>query len=249
MSFFSKFAHRVQHIVQQAEQEIRHVNPIDEIKHFGDHVKDEFHHIGDSIKADINHIGETAKGEVAHIGQQVKADINHAGDTLKGEVAHIGQQVKGEVTALEQQAKTAIITAAKEVVDEMKTAIGKVEHAFESGAIQKAIKASLAAAKKYPIYPSEVDLILPGGITFAWGDIPNKIDTLAKYVDAPPQGRDQIMEFIEVLAPTQLTIQETVEVELVIIGSSALEFGEASVFTAEQIDTALKHLLDDIGVH
>ena len=238
MSFFNKFARSFQQAVHTIQHEVTHVaNPFDEIKHIGDSIKGEVNHIGDSVKGEVNHIGDQVKGEVNHIGDQVKNEVNHIGDQVKGEVNHIGETVKGELQK-----------AANDILDEMKTAFGKVEDAFTGDAIKKGIKKSIEIAKAYPVYPSEVDLILPGGITFAWGDIEGKIETLGKYVDSPPSGRDQILEFIEILAPTQLTIELTVDVELVVIGSSALTFGGAVVFTAEQVDTVIKHVLDDLGV-
>ena len=99
------------------------------------------------------------------------------------------------------------------------------------------------------MYPNEIDLELPGGITFAWGDIPDKIAVLEHYANDPPHGRDQIKVFIEALAPTSITVQETIEIELLVISSSALEFGPSVVYTADQVNAVLKQILDAAGVH
>ena len=225
-------AHEAEEAAKKAEQEA-----LKQVSSLGDSIKHDIEHLGDGVKSDINHLGDGIKGDINHISDQVKKDIEHIADQAKDDLEKVVDDVKKEAQKV-----------VADIVNDLKNAFGKIEDAFEHGAIQKAIKTSLAVAKKYPVYPDEIDLILPGGITFAWGDIESKIGTLEKYADKPPSGRDQIMEFIEALAPSSLCIEETVEIDLLVVGSSALEFGGSVTFTADQVDTVLKEVLDQLGV-
>lgn len=251
MSIFKKLKHKVKRVAQQAVRTVQ------------DTAEDTVDAVGHDAKQTVATVAEgvqsAAEAAIEELNivdtvvekafSEVEKKVEHLADETKAEVLQVAADAKKEINELLTEAKADIVKYAQDVIDDIHKGFGKLEEAFEKGAIQKAIRTSLAAAKKYPVYPNEIDLELPGGITFAWGDIPDKIGVLEQYANNPPEGRDQIMEFIEALAPTSVTVQETIEIELVVISSSALEFGPSIVYTADQVDVVLKELLDAAGVH
>ena len=133
-------------------------------------------------------------------------------------------------------------------MSEIQKELSTLEHSFEKGAFQKAIQGTLKLLKAYPVYPDSFGIEIPGGITLMFEDTASKIAVLEHYARRPPEGREAIMEFVEALLPTSLQIQETISLDLLVVGSSALEFGPQCTFTGDQVDTIIKHVLDKAGV-
>lgn len=251
MSFFKKLKHKVKHVAHQAAHTVERT-----AEHAAHEVEHTAKDAATTVAQGVQSAAEAAIQELNIVDnvvekafKEVEKKVSHLADEAKSEVLKVAADAKKEVNQLIDEAKKDIVKYAKDVIDDIQKGFGKLEHAFTSGAIQKAIKISLAAAKKYPVYPNEIDLELPGGITFAYADIPDKIGVLEQYANNPPDGRDQIMEFVEALAPTSITVQETIEIDLLVISSSALEFGPSIVYTGEQVDAVLKQILDAVGVH
>jgi len=251
MSFLKKLKHKVQHAANQAVHTVERTGS--QVEHEVEHTAKQ---TAESVAQGVESAANAALKELNIVDNvvekafhEVEKKVEHLADDVKSEVLKVASDAKKEINELLDEAKQDIVKYAKEVIDDVHKGFGKLEHAFEAVSIQKAIRTSLKAAKKYPVYPNEIDLELPGGITFAWGDIPDKIGVLEEYANDPPHGRDQIMEFIEALAPNSITVQETIEIELLVISSSALEFGPSVIYTNDQVDAVLKQILDAAGVH
>lgn len=97
-------------------------------------------------------------------------------------------------------------------------------------------------------YQHAFGIEIPGGITLMFEDTASKIAVLEHYSRTPPEGRAAIIAFVEALLPTSLQLQETISLDLLVVGSSAMEFGPQCTFTSDQVDIVIKHVLDKAGV-
>ena len=243
MSIFSKFkhavdhaAHQVKHTAEHAAQEAKHA-----AEHAGEEIEKTVEHDAHEVEKAAEHAAEKGVEKVSNIAEKAFNEIKH-------DVEKVADEAKSEITHLADTAKEEIKHLAEQVIDDLKNAFGKLEHAFEKDAIRKAIKTTLHLLNEYPVYPDEFGIELPGGITITYSDVEEKIATLEQYADAPPSSKKQIIAFVEALSPSSLQIQETIEIDLLVVSSSALEFGPSVTFTADQVSTIIEHLLDKVGV-
>lgn len=251
MSIFGKIKHKVRHAAHQVEHKVG--GAVHDVEHTAEHTAKQVAHTAEHTADQVAKTAEKEIDTVSNIAEKalksIEGDVKHLANEAKGEVSKLAKEAKNEIRHLADEAKDEIRHLAKEVVDDLKKAVGDIEHAFEKGAFQKCIQATLHALHAYSVLPTEFGMEIPGGITLAFEDTESKVAVLEQYAESPPHGRSQIMEFVGALAPTSIQVQETIEIDLVVVSSSALEFGPYVKFGQDQVMTILTHVLDKAGVH
>ncbi|MXZ00226.1 hypothetical protein F4Y93_06085 [Candidatus Poribacteria bacterium] len=247
MSFFKKIKRKVRHVARNVERTAEHtVRDVENTAEgAANQVADTAEQVAKTAEKEIDNVSNIAEQAL----KSIEGDVKHLANEAKGEVSKLAKEAKDEIRHLADEAKNEIRQCAKQVVDDLKKAVGDIEHAFEKGAFEKCIKATLHALHAYPALPTEFGMEIPGGITLAFEDTESKIAVLEHYAGSPPHGRSEIMEFVGALAPTSIQVQETIEIDLIVVSSSALEFGPYVKFGQDQVMTILTHVLDKAGVH
>lgn len=240
MSVFKKIKRKVRHVARNVERTAEHAEQ--DVEHTATQTASQ---VAETVEKEIDNVSNIAEQAL----KSIESDVKHLTNEAKGEVSKLAKEAKGEIRHLADEAKSEIRQYTKEIVDDLKKAVGDIEHAFEKGAFQKCIQATLHALHAYPVLPTEFGMEIPGGITLAFEDTEGKVAVLEQYAQSPPHGRSEIMAFVGALAPTSIQIQETIEIDLVVISSSALEFGPYVKFGQDQVMTILTHVLDKAGVH
>ena len=145
----------------------------------------------------------------------------------------------------------ALIDEAEHIVESVADALDdgaeELRDAFSSTALQNAIKAALAGLEMYPVYPDDFILeISVVKITFT--GIKGRIHMLKGYADNPPEGREQILDFIFTFAPSSVEIREGVSFAPFGVETDLFGFKVVQVFKGESVQEMLDHLLDKAGI-
>ena len=203
-------------------------------------VKDQAFHGIEAVANDARHGIEQAAQNAQHGVEQAAQNAQHGVEQIVGNAEHQIEQAVNQAThEIEQKAKDAA-RAAEHLIS---GGLATVEHAFSEIGFHEALSKSLAAAERYPIYPNSVGFGL-SVVKIRWGDIPEKIEIIRPYVDAPPKQRDDWITFFKTLAPSSLTIDGSIEVF-----ASVFSIAVDVEYTSDQIATVITHVLDDVGIH
>ena len=194
-------------------------------------------HLSDDIKHEITSLVDKA-------ADAAKSDLQGVANTVKAEINHTVAVAKSDI----ESAKAEVIKDLKDSLNAIEKGIEKVEHDFSKEALQKVIHATVKFVRKYPVIPDSFRMAFPGGITIHMGNTEQKLADLDKYAQNPPHGRAQFVDFVRVLSPTGLDIDEKIGVTVPFIETNVGEFGPGASFTSEQIATIIDSLLKTLGV-
>lgn len=173
---------------------------------------------------------------------EVHRGIDEAIHGLEEAGHHISEEainhLKGEVSSLVNQARTEFEKDIQKIEDAFKH-IGDLKNAFTTETISSSIGKVLEVADACPIYPDEVDLVL-GVVAISFGSIHEKVHHLKEYHQSPPQGREQIINFVKQLLPSSITLKAE--------GTLIITLGVDMTWTADNVEIAMNYILDKAGL-
>ena len=159
----------------------------------------------------------------------VRDGVNKGLHQIEAAAINSKDQVFAEMRKRQAELVSNVERVGKDVENDIENAVHKAikaaETAIEKGALKKAV-AILRVAE-----PSSASIGI-GPITMTIGDIPTRIDTLAGWVDNPPDPSDW-HTIVTTLAPTDVSVTIQAEISAVVVSSESLAISLTLDYTTE----------------
>lgn len=215
--------------------------------------------------------GEKVKHGLEHAAHDVGHELKDAAEDTGAAFSDFGKEVeKGWKSDIEKPFKVEIINGTKrEVIAPSKEFFEEVEQEFDPARLKKAAaekaakyideKAQQAVAKLIKeglkkalavleiAVPSSMDTQL-GPFIIGIDDIKDRIETLRKWVDDPPLGRDRILEMIQEFAPSYVCVSISAEVAFLVVSSDSLSVGFELTFELQDFIDHYPAIMDEFHI-
>ena len=176
------------------------------------------------------------------IANEARDKVNQVINDLQNEGHQISDQLQNELTDRLHNVLHQVEDEFNKDIEKLKDAAEQVANlasSFTPEAFNKAITKVLEVASECPVYPASVSLVLPF-VEIEFADIEDKLDHLHTYSASGVHGREQIINFVKQLLPTNIIFEP--EVTLVVSVGGKLNF------SSDYVEEALNYILDKAGL-
>lgn len=195
---------------------------------------------------DLRKLFRKAEHEIHDLSHEAEKGINNLAQQGRHELSSITELGKNELQStfseLGKQAEAMVEKSMAELKHEAETTFHEVISAIMAELTASTMRKAVDIAQT--LAPDTMSLkIGPFGLEI--DDVKDRIDTMQRWADHPPNGKDDLKEMIITLAPSSVSVEIDIQFAALIVSSDALEVGFAASWNTE----SFIEKFDDIVAH